>query len=359
MDRLHSPKIWEIASALRLSVNGSPADAILKYCHDRAETMLADFPECATPAELVDVMVAMLGTSFEEVRSDEELLALQKRYVSNGEFGFASLDKELSGDVYGVTYRRIAACTGERPFVSVIDCRGNKALRSYFTKWHEIGHLLILTNDQRSTYRRTHGHGTNKDPEETLVDLIAGHMAFLPRFLLPEIRSSVTFAEVDRIKLRLCPDASFQSSAIAFVKHHRLPCLLLEAKLALKKDEEADVLQGSFTFYDPPTPKLRVHMVVFSDTAKEHGLYIPKNYRVPESSIIHQIHTGGQEYGVGSECLSLWESSDGKQLGSLPIRIEARKSFDSVLTLISVGGELRANEYPLRREAGRRPEKNG
>ena len=356
MDRLHSPKIWEIASALRLSVNGSPADAILKYCDDRAETMLADFPECATPAGLLDVMLAMLGTSFEEVRSDEELLALQKRYVSNGEFGFASLDKELSGDVYGVTYRRIAACTGERAFVSVIDCRGNKALRSYFTKWHEVGHLLILTDRQRSTCVRTHVHGTSKDPEETLVDMIAGHMGFLPRFLLPEIRPDVTFAEVDRIKLRLCPDASFQSSAIAFAKHHHLPCLLLEAKLALKKDEEADLFQGAFTFYDPPTPKLRVHMVVFSDTAKEHGLYIPRNYRVPESSIIHQVHRGGEEYGVGSECLSLWESSDGKQLRSLPIRIEVRKFFDSVIALISVADQLGDNEYPLRGKAGLRRE---
>lgn len=222
MNRLHSPKIWEIASTLRLSVNGSPTGAILKYCDDRAEAMLADFPECATPTELLDVMAAMLGTSFEEVRSDDELLALQKRYVSSGEFGFASLDKDLSGNAYGVTYRRMAACAGERAFVSVIDCRGNKALRSYFTKWHEIGHLLILTDAQRRTYRRTHGRGANKDPEETLVDLIAGHMAFLPRFLLPEIRSSVTFAEVDRIKLRLCPDASFQSSP-------RAPALLSDS----------------------------------------------------------------------------------------------------------------------------------
>jgi hypothetical protein len=353
MERLHSPKIWEIASALRLSVNGSPADAILKYCDDRAETMLADFPECATPTELLDVMAAMLGTSFEEVRSDDDLLALQKRYVSSGEFGFASLDKDLNGDGYGVTYRRMAACAGERPFVSVIDCRGNKALRSYFTKWHEIGHLLILTDAQRRTYRRTHSRGTSKDPEETLVDIIAGHMGFFPRFLLPEIGADVTFAEVDRIRLKLYPDASFQSSAIVFTKHHHLPCLLLEAKLALKKNEEASLLQGAFTFYDPPTPKLRVHMVVFSDMAKEHGLYIPRNYRVPESSIIHQVHTRGEEYGIASECLSLWESSDGKQLTSLPIRMEVRKSFDSVLTLISVASEKRENEYLLRREAGR------
>jgi hypothetical protein len=280
-------------------------------------------------------MAATLGTSFEVVRSDDELLALQKRYVQSGEFGFATLDKELHGDVYGVTYRRMAARIGERPFVSVIDCRGNKALKSYFTKWHEIGHLLILTDQQRSTYKRTHARGSLKDPEEILVDAIAGHMGFFPRFLLPEIGGDVTFAEVDRIRLKLCPDASLQSSAIAYAKNHHLPCLLIEAKPALKRDEESELLQGSFGFYDPPTPKLRVQMVVPSNDAGEHRLYIPKNYRVPEASIIHRVHEGIQEYGIASECLSLWETSDGKRLGTLPVRVEARKSFDAVLALIS------------------------
>jgi hypothetical protein len=151
MDRLRSPKIWEIASALRLASNGSPADAILKFCEQRAAAMLADFPHCATPSDLLDIMAAMLGTTFEAIRSDEELVALQRRYVQSGELGFAALDKELHSDIYGVTYRRMTAGTGERAFVSAIDCRGDKGLRSYFTKWHEIGHLLILTDQQVSS----------------------------------------------------------------------------------------------------------------------------------------------------------------------------------------------------------------
>jgi hypothetical protein len=52
---------------LRLSANGSPVDAVLQYCEGRAEPMLADFPDCASPAELLDIMAAMLGTSLEEV----------------------------------------------------------------------------------------------------------------------------------------------------------------------------------------------------------------------------------------------------------------------------------------------------
>ena len=341
MDRLHSQRIWEIASALRLPSNGSPADAILKFCEQRAAAMLADFPDCVTPSELLDIMAAILGTTFEVIRSDEELVTLQRRYVQSGEFGFASLDKELHGDVYGVTYRRLTARTGERSFVSVIDCRGDKGLRSYFTKWHEIGHLLILTDQQRTTYKRTHARASSKDPEEMLVDLIAGHMGFFPQFLLPEIGADVTFAEVDRIRGKLCPEASLLSSAIAYARHHGQPCLLIDAKLALKKEEEASLLQGSFGFYDPPVPKLRVHSVVPSNNARQYGLYIPKNYRVPESSVIHLVHNRQQDRAAAVECLSLWKSSDGKCLGPKAIQIEVRKSFGSVLALISLAGGIR------------------
>jgi hypothetical protein len=352
MDRLHHKKIWEIAAALGLPLNGSAADVILAHCVERAGAMLLDFPDCATPADLLDIMAATLGTSFEVIRTDDELLALQKQYVQSGEFGFATLDKELHGDVYGVSYRRMAARAGERPFVSVIDCLGDKALRSYFTKWHEIGHLLILTDRQRSTYKRTHARGTSKDPEETLVDVIAGHMGFFPKFLVPEIGADVAFAEVDRIRGKLCPEASFLSSAIAYAKHHRQACLLIESKLALKK--ESDVLQGSFGFYEPPTPKLRVQVVVPSDNAKEYGLYIPKNYRVPEASVIHHVHEGLQDAAIASECLSDWETSDGKRLGVLPVRVEARKSFDAVLALISPGGRQPAIAQQQEETAPRR-----
>ena len=65
---------------MRLPAGDYPAGAVLKYCEDRIDKVLEDFPDCANPAELLDIMTAMLGTCFEEIRSDEELLALQDRY---------------------------------------------------------------------------------------------------------------------------------------------------------------------------------------------------------------------------------------------------------------------------------------
>ena len=340
MDSLQSPKIWELATALGLSVSASPSDTIVRHCEERAAEMLRDFPDCANPTELLDIMAAVLGTMFEEVRSDDELVDLQQKYCKVKEFGFASLHKDLEGDAYGVTYRRMAASPGERPFVSVIDCRGNKALRAYFTKWHELGHLLILTDPQKVSFRRTHSAGSHKDPEESLVDLIAGHLGFHPRFLLPEIQQVVSFEEIDRIRTKLFPAASVQASANAFTKNHPARCLLIEAKLAHKKEEQTELMQGSFGFFAPPVPKLRVQGTIASGPARTHKLYIPRHFRVPDASVVHRVFSTGEDYGIADECLSIWETSDGKRLQAIPIRVEVRKHFDSVLALISAREDL-------------------
>ena len=336
MEPLRHPRIWEIAAALRLPSGDSPADAVLSYCDVRIEKVLEDFTDCANPAELLEIMAATLGTLFEEIHSDKELLALQARYCKAGELGFATLHRDLDGDAFGVTYRRMAAAPGERAFVSVIDCRGNKALRAYFTKWHELGHLFVLTDQQRLSFRRTHSPGTRKDPEESLVDAIAGHVGFHPRFLQPEIQRIVSFGEVERIRAKLFPEASFQASANAYAKNHTEPCLLIEAKLALKKGEEAELLQGSFAFLECPDPKLRILSAVPSDVAKQRGLYIPRNFRVPEASIIHKVFIDRRDSDSARECLSLWEASGGKRLKAMTVRVEVRQHFESVLALLSV-----------------------
>ena len=171
--------------------------------------------------------------------------------------------------------------------------------------------------------------------KESLVDAIAGQAGFLPRFLRPEIQPLVSFGEVERVRAKLFPEASFQASANAYAKHHTKPCLLLEAKLALKAGERAKLSQGAFEFIELPDPKLRVQSVVSSDRAKPCGLYIPKNFRVPENSIIHEVFVNGLDHALAHECLSLWEASGGKRLHAMPVRVEVRQHFESVLALIS------------------------
>jgi hypothetical protein len=150
-------------------------------------------PGRLAPPAIPDLTASKLGTKFEEIHSDDELDEVRERYLRQGEKAFASLQEELSAQVFGVTFRRTSRRSWELPFVSVIDCRGEKRFRSYYTKWHELGHLLILTDQMRLTFRRTHFGLEDKDPEEALVDVIAGAFGFLPELVRPLAKGQPSF----------------------------------------------------------------------------------------------------------------------------------------------------------------------
>lgn len=164
-----SYKIHALASDLGIKSSGDPVREIVRFCEKRVRRFLRDFPDCATLSQLLDIAASKLGTKFEEIHSDDELDEVRERYLRQGEKAFASLQEELSAQVFGVTFRRTSRKSWELPFVSVIDCRGEKRFRSYYTKWHEMGHLLILTDQMRLTFRRTHFGLEDKDPRKPLL----------------------------------------------------------------------------------------------------------------------------------------------------------------------------------------------
>jgi len=95
-------------------------------------------------------------SNFVEIRTDEDLVRIKAEYVKRREVAVALLEETLSSEVFAMTFALSAPREGERPFVSIIDCRGGKAPRAYFSKWHEIAHLLTLTPQSRLQFCRTH-----------------------------------------------------------------------------------------------------------------------------------------------------------------------------------------------------------
>ena len=171
-----SLRIWSLARdlGLRLSLRDDPVREIVGYCEQLIAGFLKKFPETRTLSELTEVAAASLGTCFEVIRSEADLQRVKQTYVARGERIFASLERELPDQVFGLTVRLLNREAWEPKYVSVIDCRGEKAAREFFTKWHEISHLLILTDQLRLSFQRTHVHGgAEKDPEERLVDVLA------------------------------------------------------------------------------------------------------------------------------------------------------------------------------------------
>lgn len=325
-----------MAIELGVGAYADPLRAILRHCERQVRAVLEEFPHCTTPAQLLDALANKLGTRFEVVRTDSELRQLQKRSVEKGERGFIRLEEELSRpDVYGITIRLKQREMWEPDFVSVIDCRGEKANKENYTKWHEIGHLLILTGNNRTAFRRTHTVTALQDPEEALVELIAGRFAFWSEMIRPYVTGPASFEMIEAIRQKVCPEASRQSALIGIVKAWPEPLLLIRGELGLRKNEERALQQGAFEFKDAPQPVLRAVHVTPSDSAKECGFAIHQNMRVPEKSVISRLFEAGAGSDEAAEEFSWWESSDGTKLSPRRIKVSARFSWGGIDALIT------------------------
>lgn len=329
-------QVYQLARELGVRVSRSDAvvPAIMQYCEQQICQLMQGLPSCETLTEMLEWVANRLGTSFIMIHTDEDLQRVKQEYLERREPGFIQLEEELAPHVFGLTIKLQNREPWEQEFVSIIDCRGEKAMRSYFTKWHELAHLLTLTRHKRLVFKRTHTFVNGGDPEERLMDIIAGHFGFYPRIARKFMNEEISFNAIWRLREQLCPEASLQASLINFVRCWNHPCILLRAESALKKDEEAQLCQGYFDFLDAPQPVLRAVQVSSNDLARKRRFIIHENMRVPERSIISWVFSRAVLYGEGEECLSWWEASNGACLPRCAVRVKARWSGQSVEALV-------------------------
>lgn len=326
----NSVPVWKLARDLGIAATDDPVTAVLKFCERRVKKVVEAFPDCRTLSELLEAVAAKLGTIFEIVTTNDDLEQIQKKYVCKGEKIFAGLDKELSENVFAITYRRNNREPWEPEFVSVIDAGGAKASRAYFSKWHELAHLLTLTDQLRLTFRRTHVAKNFNSPEETLMEVIAGHFGFYGPIVKAHASGTVSFEAIEALRQKLCPEASQQSALIGIVKAWPSPCLLINARLARKR---GDARQGDLFGRKDSRDSLRAVHVTVNEAARRENLAIFENMRVPESSIIYRVFHG-TPYGEEVENLSSWKTSNGFTLPDRLVKVEAKRSWESVDALV-------------------------
>ena len=202
----------------------------------------------------------------------------------------------------------------------MIDCRGGKLARRFFTRWHEIAHRLTTHADQGAeepAYRSEH------DPIERMMDEIAGHVGFYGPFFEPVFQcgarrqGAADVRDGEAVLDGGFPEASFQATLNACAKRLPTPVMYLEAAIAYKKEVRQRIEDNSPSLFgkeEPPAGELRAVKVVANDAAHEEGFVIPTNMRVPEASVIHRLF--GDESardGEGREDLSMWESQGKRQ----------------------------------------------
>ena len=331
----NSPDLWRLARDLGIHQGSDPVVDIVGHAVRRVRRFLRKYP-CATLTELLDMVAANLETEFVCVNTDDEVDELERQQLSHGETGFLNLRKQLGPTVYGITFRRLRAGRLDRSFISVIDCRGDKRHRAYFTKWHELAHLLTLTDQRRLKFLRSHAPEERKDPEEALMDIIAGEVAFLPEIVTSYAEGRLTFYEVERLRDRLCPDCSRQAALLGLVRAWPQPVLLLDITLGLKASEALALEQGRFGFSPAAVAVPRATRVTINEAAKMAGLRIHPNMRVPSGSVIYQVFSEAAEHLYAFENLDMWSSSDGSRLPSQAVHVEARRLYHATYALIAI-----------------------
>lgn len=339
---------WEQATEIeilagKLGIGGAaPVDGILDHCRRRIDGWVAEAGDVTSIDALEALVTQRLQMVFEEIRDDEDFDRLTQLYArEKREFVFATMRSKFEDSVnptFGaLILRRNATADSPDRYVAVIDCRGSKQARRFFTRWHEIAHRLTTHADGGDTEP---GYRSEHDPIERLMDEIAGHVGFYGPIFDPafqkasECRPLLTFAAVESIVSSDFPAASFQATLFACTRRITTPVVYIEAALNHKKYVKRQMATPSM-FGEAPTPgELRAVKVIPNRAAQEDRFTIPTNMRVPLASVIHRLFDSElQTSEIATEDLSEWESQ-GRRLGDRAVLVEARKVPDRVIAIV-------------------------
>lgn len=343
MSRLDmEPEIIQLAHELDLNYSKEPVKRIIEFCLAQIEAWLPRTHRVCTIAELEALVCQKLQLVFEEFWSDDELETIIQKYIGQREYVFASFRGYFDESIFGTTIKRctVAANAYDR-YVALIDCRGPKAARRVFTRWHEIAHLLTTKPSKRAEL--FHRSTTETSPTERLMDEIAGVIGFYDPIFRPALlqHRELTFEAVDTIRSQFCPDASFQSTLIACTMRVMTPVIYIEAGMGYKKVEQEQLNSPQMPLFpsEPPQAKLRALVVRPNNSAKDTGIRINWNMEIPADSVVstlfHKTPTITTPMVTrGRENLSIWQHSDGTSLDNVDVDIEARRLGDRVFALI-------------------------
>jgi hypothetical protein len=333
-----------IAAAKRLGLpaRGDIERSLIRHATETIRTWIAAHGRPKNLSDLLDKVATSFSVEIVEIHSDADIEALLKRIPPTREPVLARLTAELDDSTDAVILQRQNRADWEMPYLAVINCRGWHRSRRYFSKWHEVIHLLLDGRQLRFAFRKR--AAKRKHPEEVLVDKIAGELAFHPDLFAPvfqaelEAAGRLTFDVVERVRAQIAPDASRESAIYACVRHCSEPVFLLKARLLYKNSEKRqlnDLLSG-LDDVNPPQPKLRVLLSSANDAAAQLGIRFHENMQVPETSLVSQAFNGAEDRVEGPERLEIWQTSSGGPIGRGRLYIEARRRGEDVWCLVHV-----------------------
>lgn len=339
-DRLaYQRELVAAARRLGLPARGDLERSLINHATETIRAWIAAHGRPKDLCELLERVAISFSVEIIEIHDDSDITALLKRIPPTREPVLARLAAELDDSTDAVILQRQNRADWEMPFLAVINCRGWHRSRRYFSKWHEVIHLLLDGKQLRFAFRKR--AAKRKHPEEVLVDKIAGELAFHPDLFGPVFQSELeasgrlTFDVVERVRAEIAPDASRESALYACVRHCPEPVFFLTAKLGYKNSERRqldDLLSGLDA--NLPEAKLRVRSSSPNDAASRSGIRFHENMQVPGASLVSAAYNGPVHRADGQESLEIWQTSDDGPIGRGRLGIEALRRGDEVWCLV-------------------------
>lgn len=338
-------EIVRLANTLGIYGHPQPADAILEYCFKRVQGWIDEIGGVDSLGVLEKLVCNKLRLKLEYIEDDDDYTRILNTYKAKGEVVIEHLLQQLDHATFGGVFQRLHASAKDRDhFVAVIDCRGAKRHRRFFTKWHEIAHILTLKHQMDLIFLRD---TKVKKPEERMMDLIAGRVGFYPSVFQRAFKAELEaygrfdFGLVQRVRDNVCPEASYESALHACITAYDRPCLLVKVGYGLSKAEEdaASDRQTSFLADEQPIPQLRALSSQGNEVARKTGLRLHRNMRVPAGSHLYRAYMEGvlgeeDLAAIRRENLSVWEHSDGRQLPPREVTVYTRMQGEMLQALL-------------------------
>lgn len=340
------PKLTRLARDLGLSARGSVLDTLREYGMALVRRWVDELA-----VENMDGLRRLVSSRVSAktilLRQDTDVARIAQEFRSFHPALESRLRVEfLEGDTEGITLERNGLVPGLHRYLAVIDARGARAARAYFTLWHELCHLLLHPPQLAFPgFRRAPTPELiERDPLEFAVDQLAGLVAFYEPFYGPIIRWEIakddrlTFRAVAAARDRITPDASLFAAAVGALRFTDAPTALVSVRMELKKSEHGALTspQTCFDFViDRPMPKLRVTTLIASPaTEDQFGIRI--HMRVPPQAVLTAAFESGTDIVLSArEDQAWWETSAKGHLASAPLHVEAIRCGRYVYGLIT------------------------
>lgn len=345
------PRVVQLAKDLGLLTHGDCVAAIRRFALETVKTVVAN---AAVPVDSLLMLRRVLADRYrvrvEFIRTNEDIRAIAAKSPDFHSALVPRLEQEFLKDTTeGITLERESEDPHKPQYLAIVDARGERAARAYFTAWHEITHLVLHPAQLAFPgFRRSPpGAEVAKDPLEGVVDHVAGYIAFYEPLYRPILDTAirehgVTFRALETARAPVDPRPSLLASATACLRMQDKPMLLLKAEMAFRRDETRfrESGQQSFDFAPGPTPKLRAVGVLRNGLADAAGLAIQPNMRVPSNSVLYRAFESPTEADfTADEDQSSWESSAVGALPELAIRVHAARRGQYVYAFVTAKGD--------------------